>query len=95
MNNKGRELKTLKETPEYIEQEALLNRNLLQYRVYKKECKMEFRFTDDFARSWGAKDLDDLIYKLNMQHEVAITGLPEWVEVKNDSIHWEKKANLN
>lgn len=88
-------VRTLKETPEYIEQEALLGIKRLQYRVYKKECKMEFRFTDDFARSWGAKDLDDLIYKLNMQHEVAITGLPEWVEVKNDSIHWEKKANLN
>lgn len=88
-------VRTLKETPEYIEQEALLGIKRLQYRVYKKECKMEFRFTDDFARSWGAKDLDDLIRMLNMQHEVAITGLPEWVEVKKDSIRWEKKADLN
>ncbi|WP_289160493.1 hypothetical protein [uncultured Parabacteroides sp.] len=88
-------VRTLKETPEYIEQEALLGIKRLQYRVYKKECKTEFRFTDDFARSWGAKDLDDLIRKLNMQHEVAITGLPEWVEVKKDFIRWEKKADLN
>lgn len=88
-------VRTLKETPEYIEQEALLGIKRLQYRVYKKECKTEFRFTDDFARSWGAKDLDDLVRKLNMQHEVAITGLPEWVEVKKDSIRWEKKADLN
>lgn len=95
MSRRYRKVKILKDSPEYIECQAMFGKELLQCRTYKKDGKVEFRFTDAFARSYGAKDLNDLIRKLNMQHEVAITGLPEWVEVTRDSIRWEKKTILN
>lgn len=95
MSRKSSEEKILKETPEYVECQGWFGKELLQCRAYKKERKIEFRFTDAFARSCGAKDLDDLIRTHNLQHEIAIAGLPEWVELTKNGFRWEKKAILN
>lgn len=89
------ETKIIKETPEYREQEGYYRGNLVQFRVYKHIDKTEIKFTDDLARAYGVKDVQGLIDKLGIRNEVAIGGIPEWIELTPNGIRWEGKMNIN
>lgn len=89
------ETKIVNETSEYKEQEGWYRGNLIQFRVYKRIERMEIRFTNDLARAYGLKDVQELIDKLDIRNEVAIGGIPDWVELAPDGIRWEGKMNVN
>lgn len=86
--------KVVNVTPNYVEQEAFYNGHKLQFRDYRNG-RVEFKFTDELAQSYGVKNIQELIKELGIQNEVAIGGIPEWVVIGSNGIYWECQMNIN
>lgn len=87
--------KKINNTPEYREQKGYYRGHLIQFRTYNHINKTEIKFTDDLAQAYGFKDVQELIDNLGIRNEVAIGGVPEWIELTPDGIRWEGKMNVN
>lgn len=89
-------LKLVRKTTDYRFFETFYEGIRIELRQSESDGKVEFRFTDGFARANGYRNLTELIRECQAENEVAIGGMPEWVEYTREGIiRWEKMMFLN